>query len=197
MTGLATSRPQLILGAGLPQDELEAAGIISCLAKPVKEARLYDCVRSVLHVEEPASPEPTPEVAPQSALAAGPRVLVAEDNAVNQKVALRQLSSLGVRADAVANGIEALRALDQIHYDLVLMDCQMPEMDGYEATREIRRRETDGRHIPVIAMTAHVLMGDRDRCLEAGMDDYLAKPVDRAGLERTINHWLTTANADT
>ncbi len=178
------------LGAGLPQDELDAAGIVSCLAKPIKEARLHDCVRSILHVLEPDGTEDDKPAIVINRTLKGPRVLVAEDNAVNQKVALRQLESVGIRADAVANGLEALRALEQIPYDLVLMDCQMPDMDGYEATREIRRRETDDAHIPIIALTAHVLLGDRERCLEAGMDDFLAKPVDRAGLTEAISRWV-------
>jgi signal transduction histidine kinase/CheY-like chemotaxis protein len=120
----------------------------------------------------------------------GMRVLVVEDNAINQTVAVRTLERMGCRADAVANGVEALQVLSLMQYDSVLMDCQMPEMDGYEATREVRRRETGlRRHVPIIAMTANAMAGDREKCLEAGMDDYLAKPIRREELMRTLLRW--------
>jgi PAS domain S-box-containing protein len=118
------------------------------------------------------------------------RVLVVEDNAFNQKVVLRQVREMGFGADAVANGLEALKALNIIPYDLVLMDCQMPEMDGYACAAEIRRQEVDGGHLPIIAMTAHVMKIDRDKCLAVGMDDFLSKPVRVAHLESVLTRWL-------
>jgi len=121
------------------------------------------------------------------------KVLVVEDNATNQRVQVRMLERLGHRADLAGNGREALCALGQAAYDLVFMDCQMPEMDGFEATAEIRRREKDTRRTTIIAMTANALEGDRDRCLAAGMDDYLTKPVKLDDLDSAIRKWDATS----
>ncbi|MBC7386900.1 MAG: PAS domain-containing protein [Cryobacterium sp.] len=119
------------------------------------------------------------------------RILVAEDNAVNQKIAVRTLEKMGLRADAVANGLEALAALDAIPYDLILMDCQMPEMDGYEATRQIR---LDPRFpealLPIVAMTANAMKGEREKCLQVGMNDYVSKPAKREELYTVLKRWL-------
>src|SRR5205807_1397798 len=115
------------------------------------------------------------------------RILLAEDNLINQKLAVRLLENHGHRVVVAQNGREALACLEQMSFDVVLMDVQMPEVDGYRATMAIRRREQDTlRHIPVIAMTAHAMKGDRERCLEAGMDSYVAKPINSAVLFQTI-----------
>ena len=164
------------------------AGFSAYLNKPVKGGQLHE---SLLLAEGRQKKSPPAPLITQYTLMGKARqkalILVAEDNLVNQKVALRMLEKLGHRADAVANGREALKALEMLAYDMVLMDIQMPEMNGFEATAEIRRREQEtGQHIPVIAMTAHALLGDREKCLDAGMDDYVTKPVQPAELASAI-----------
>ena len=117
-------------------------------------------------------------------------ILVAEDNRVNQKVITRMLQKLGHRVDVVADGVEAVNALGRTAYDLVFMDCQMPGMDGFGATRAIREGETGTpRRIPIVALTANAMQGDREQCLAAGMDDYIAKPVTKQTLAAALERW--------
>jgi CheY-like chemotaxis protein len=124
------------------------------------------------------------------------RILVAEDNDVNQKVAQAMMRKMGLRADVVANGLEAVNALQMVPYDLVLMDCQMPEMDGFEATRAVRQVGSSALNpsIPIIAMTASAMRGDRDKCIQAGMSDFIAKPIQIRELAETLARWLAKNN---
>jgi PAS domain S-box-containing protein len=195
------SQTQLVMmtSVGLGEHSRRAAeiGFAAYLVKPVKQSRLQEALVMALGKSSglstsllgmsPVLPQTTPrEDRPRQSL----RILLAEDNPVNQKVALRQLESLGYKADVVANGQEVLDLLQQVRYDLILMDCQMPVMDGYEATRRLRQRERgSGHHTVVIALTANAMREDRERCLQAGMDDYLSKPVLKEDLERVINYW--------
>ena len=119
-----------------------------------------------------------------------PPILIAEDNLINQKVIERMVQKLGFPVDLVANGREVIEALSRLSYALVFMDCQMPEVDGFEACREIRKRESGGTRVPIIAITANAMKGDRERCLEAGMDDYVSKPFKQDDLRAVLERWL-------
>jgi PAS domain S-box-containing protein len=175
------------------------AGVAAYITKPVRQYQLFQCLANVVGqlsaVTELPNAEQARAMVTRHSLAearanSNRLVLIAEDNIVNQKVAVLQLQKLGYRADAVADGLEALEALTRIPYDLVLMDCQMPEMDGYEATLEIRRREGATKHTPIVAMTAHALDGEREKCIAAGMDDYISKPVKPEDLGRVLKRLL-------
>jgi two-component system, sensor histidine kinase and response regulator len=173
---------------------MRVVGIDACLTKPVKQSALFDVIAETLRGSVPELlplPASAPR-APAAELRPNVRVLVAEDNAVNQKVAVRQLQKLGYAADTAGNGIEAVESVMRGRYDLVLMDCQMPEMDGFDATREIRRLERD-RRTPIVALTANALEGDRERCIAVGMDDYLSKPVIEAELSAMLVRWIPVA----
>jgi PAS domain S-box-containing protein len=202
---LASTKLVLLTSVGLGErgdDEAAWQGAVDAfLTKPVRSSQLYNSLVQVLSGSG-GQRTPTTDVAARGG--AGPsgtqrpdqrrgRVLVVEDNAVNQRVAVRMLETRGYHADAVADGREAVDALAHIPYDLVLMDCQMPEMDGYAATAEIRRREQEqgmaARRTPIIAMTAHALEGDAEKCLAAGMDDYIPKPVTVQHLEAVLTRW--------
>jgi len=182
----------------------ESAGFSAYLSRPIRESVLLDAVAAL------AGPLPggsiitrftlaegraeTPTVAKEAVAASGGRVLVAEDNVVNQKLALRLLEKLGYRVDIVANGREAVDMWSRLPYDVILMDCHMPEIDGYEATGQIRERESAGVRIPIIALTANAMEGEREKCIVAGMDDFLSKPINREQLARTLEHWIKPAD---
>ncbi len=172
--------------------EAARIGISAYLTKPVDEADLYDCLVEVM---DEGRRKRAPHLVTRHTLRelrplAGAQVLVAEDNEVNQKVAVRILEKLGYRVEVADDGREALEACARVAYDAVLMDGQMPGMDGYEATRRIREREEGGRRLPIIAMTASAMKGDREKCLEAGMDDYVSKPVTPEALAAVLRRWV-------
>jgi two-component system, sensor histidine kinase and response regulator len=203
------------------------AGYAAYLTKPTRHDQLSNCLRTVLGLPElvceatvTTVPAPAPPLITRHTLAetgSAARILVAEDNLINQKLTVRMLEKLGYQSDVVGNGQEALAALAKVSYAMILMDCQMPVMDGLAATTEIRRRETldvkretpdeirttlhavdasrftndaPPRHIPIVALTANAMSGDRDRCLAAGMDDYLTKPVRKDNLQGALDRWI-------
>jgi PAS domain S-box-containing protein len=176
-------------GKPIPTEELKTIQIAACCIKPVRQSALFDCLVQALTEPEKLNQSTIKEVSLRSAdpsLLRGERVLLAEDNEVNQRVALGNLRKLGYGADVVANGTEVLSALQGKQYEIILMDCQMPVLDGYEATKEIRRREQGGRRSWIIAMTASAMVGDREKCLTAGMDDYISKPLSRVELQAAL-----------
>jgi signal transduction histidine kinase/CheY-like chemotaxis protein/HPt (histidine-containing phosphotransfer) domain-containing protein len=193
---LAPTLLVMLSSAGQRNDAARArlAGFDQYLIKPVRSSRLLECLKAALSPKLQAHQGPQPVRCSQGVTRNGQkaRILVADDNTTNQLVALAMVNRIGYCGDAVANGLEAVRALTQIPYDIVLMDVQMPEMDGLEATRRIRDPKTgvQNLHVPIIAMTARAMKGDHDKCLAAGMDDYLAKPVQFDQLVSVLQHWL-------
>lgn len=172
--------------------------ISACLAKPVRQSELFECLTMVLSgtvTTLPVDEEAVSRLSRQCP-AVGSQILLVEDNITNQRVTLGILKKMGLCADTVANGLEALRALEEVPYDLVLMDVQMPGMNGFEAAERIRDPGSDVlcHGIPIIAMTAHALEGDRERCLAAGMNDYIAKPFDPLVLAQALDRWLPVAS---
>ncbi|PXF56331.1 MAG: histidine kinase [Deltaproteobacteria bacterium] len=176
--------------------KMKELGFSAYLTKPVRQSDMYDCLAQVLGVSKKRAKgeEQKKELITRHSISESRRanvlILIAEDNIVNQKVALKMLERMGFRANAVANGLEAVKAVEDMPYDLVLMDCQMPEMDGYEATREIRSSKSKIRNLPIIALTANAMKGDREKCINAGMDDYLAKPLSPKALVDMMEKWL-------
>jgi two-component system, sensor histidine kinase and response regulator len=202
---LAATRLVMISSVGRRSDrDLLRSGIEEALVKPVKQSLLYDCLATVLSLgaTSPAVPEHSPNVHTDGQTSHHPAaILLAEDNMINQMVGLALLEKCGYQADTVADGNAILQALSCKPYDVILMDCQMPEMDGYEATRAIRKLEQSLREsgpesdppVYIIAMTANAMQGDREKCLAAGMNDYLSKPVRGPELQAALERWKQAA----
>ena len=205
-SGLPTGRVVLLTSVGRRGDAKLAVenGIAAYLTKPIRKKQLYEALTKVMGLSsDPAEPGDkshrplvTRHSIKDSKARTEVRLLLAEDNLVNQKVALKTLERLGYKADVVANGKEAVEAWSSHAYALILTDCQMPEMDGYEASAEIRRREGADRHTPIIALTANAMKGDRDRCIAAGMDDYISKPLNPDELKTVLERWVIKALQD-
>ncbi len=191
---LAATRLILLTSFGQPGDAKMAhqAGAAAYLMKPVRESQLHECIARVMGtpIERAAAPLITRHSLQEEKVRARPRILVAEDNPLNQKVAVGILEEIGYNADVASNGREAVDAVSRILYGLVLMDCEMPEMDGYEATAKIRKREGAARHTPIIAMTAHATEAHRQKCLAAGMDDCISKGLKPHELDALLQRWI-------
>jgi CheY-like chemotaxis protein/HPt (histidine-containing phosphotransfer) domain-containing protein len=187
------------MGVHAEVQEARQAGIIGFLSKPVRQSQLYNCLSAALEASALGSPPtPQPKLAPAiDLMPLHGRILLAEDNPINQEVAVGMIESLECQVDVVSTGLQAVEALERCSYDVVLMDCQMPEMGGLEATRVIREREAlssishPAVHTPIIALTAHALPSDREQCLAAGMDDYLSKPFTLEAIHATLARWLS------
>ena len=197
----AVAKTALVMMTSLGQrgdaKNVHSVGFAAYLTKPVRQQHLHDCLALALGRQgDPDSARATlitrHTIAEAKSRRARVRILLAEDNPVNQRVALAMLRKIGYQAEAVQSGREVLSALAAARYDLVLMDCQMPDMDGYEATREIRKLDGPTRDIPVIALTANAMEGDRTRCLSAGMNGYIAKPVTAGAIADVLERWLAT-----
>jgi CheY-like chemotaxis protein len=194
---LKSTRLVLLTSSGHQSEEQRFAelGFAGYLLKPVTQRDLTSCLMRVLSGKAEHWHSRTQPIVTQHRVAAQRgrerrRILIAEDNVVNEKVARHSLQRLGFHVDAVKNGREAVTAWQTGRYDLILMDCQMPELDGYEATREIRHRERGAQHIPIVALTAHAMKDDDLKCKAAGMDDHLTKPIDRERLRLCLDHYL-------
>ncbi|MCP3870377.1 MAG: response regulator [Gammaproteobacteria bacterium] len=174
--------------------EARDAGVHGYLSKPIRRSQLHNCIATVLglkSVDNSAMVTRHSIADNEAKIRRHQRILVVDDNEVNQVVAQGMLEKLSYNVDLVSDGQEAVDALEQNHYDLVLMDCQMPVLDGYDATRTIRASEGANRHIPIVALTANAMAGDADKCFTAGMDDYLAKPFEYEALCEKLSKWLS------
>jgi CheY-like chemotaxis protein/HPt (histidine-containing phosphotransfer) domain-containing protein len=173
------------------------AGFAAALTKPVRASQLLDALTETW-LERAGGDVGAREGHPRHAArdtGRGPlrlNVLVVEDNPINQQVASGMLGKLGCHVEVAGSGVQALERLARHTYDVIFMDCEMPEMDGFEATAEIRRRQGTTRRLPIVAMTAHAMEGDRERCLAAGMDDYVSKPLQASALEAVVRRWAPT-----
>jgi signal transduction histidine kinase/DNA-binding response OmpR family regulator len=201
-SSIQSSRLVLMTSSSMRGDRQGFAdmGFAAYLLKPVTQRDLTHCLAQVLDREGAtwhmkSGPTTTLPILRAGPPGSGARILLAEDNIVNQKVANHLLEKMGHRVDVVMDGDAAVQAWDSKHYDLILMDCQMPVMDGYEATREIRRREGGKRRIPIIALTANAMKGDEDACYTAGMDGFVSKPIDRSKLQTCLERALRPAGA--
>ncbi len=188
----------LLTASSSPQDVQDAqqVGIIACLPKPIRLSQFYRVLTDIAQIssDELPAPQRLPSPSPRDGFGAlQGHVLLAEDNEVNQIVATGMLESLGCQVHIVSNGQQAVEALQQQSYDLVLMDCQMPVMDGFAAAQVLRDNEQaePQRHTPIVALTAHAMAQDREQCLAAGMDDYLSKPYTQEGLHAVLSRWLS------
>jgi PAS domain S-box-containing protein len=190
----ATSLVLLTSGTYRDDETAEAAGAAAILSKPICPSEMYNCLVDLL---DPTAAQSARLAVPAARTPSGDGrlILLAEDNEVNQMVASDMLSMLGYRVDIARNGIEAVQFANSKPYAAILMDCQMPKLDGYTTTAALRRQEIQGHRVPIIAMTAGALAEDKDRCLAAGMDDYLTKPIDIDRLRETIERWTTGASA--
>ena len=178
----------------------EDIGFAAYLTKPVKQSQFYDCLGLVTGRQKDTPDDEPSVIVTRHSIAEYQkrrvRFLLAEDNEINQQVALGILKNFGYRTDVVSNGKEAVEAMERIPYDIVLMDCQMPQMDGYAATKEIRssRSKVLNHKVPIIAMTANAMKGDREKCLAVGMNDYIPKPIHPEKLLKVIEKWLVKTN---
>jgi CheY-like chemotaxis protein len=196
----ATLLPLVLLtsmGVRTDNPAFASVAFASCLTKPIKPLQLQEALLRVISGAHPAAKKAaTTKLDPALASRLPLRVLLCDDNVINQKVALRLLQQMGYKADVAANGLECLQALERLPYDIIFMDVQMPEMDGIEATRQIRERQKNPAASPpfkpgiaIVAMTANAMQGDREKCLTAGMDDYLSKPIRPEDIRKILELW--------